>query len=134
MVCDAKQRNEKRRPCWHIFFSTCWLKMIARYCNYLKIVKTVSQHFHLCVCVCVCAVAQLCAHLCDPMDCSLADFSIRAIFQARVLEWVAISFSMRFSRPGDQTQVSCIAGRRFTLYTTSEADFFEFCIYCTNIY
>ena len=39
-------------------------------------------------------VAQSCPTPPDPMDCSLPDFSINGIFQARVLEWVAISFSM----------------------------------------
>ena len=34
-----------------------------------------------------------CVQLCDPMDCSLPGFSVHGIFQARVLEWVAISFS-----------------------------------------
>ena len=38
-------------------------------------------------------VAQLCPTLCNPMDCSLPDFSVHRIFQARVLEWVAFSFS-----------------------------------------
>ena len=38
-------------------------------------------------------VAQLCLTLCDPMDCSLPGSSIHGILQARVLEWVAISFS-----------------------------------------
>ena len=38
-------------------------------------------------------VAQSCPNLCDPMDCSLPGFSAHGIFQARVLEWVAISFS-----------------------------------------
>ena len=38
-------------------------------------------------------VAQLCLTICDPMDCSLPGFSVHGIFQARVLEWVAISFS-----------------------------------------
>ena len=38
-------------------------------------------------------VAQSCPTLCDPMDCSLPGFSIHGIFQARVLKWVAISFS-----------------------------------------
>ena len=38
-------------------------------------------------------VAQLCPTLCDPTDCSLPGFSIHRVFQARVLEWVAISFS-----------------------------------------
>ena len=38
-------------------------------------------------------VAQWCLTLCYPMDCSLPGFSVHGIFQARVLEWVAISFS-----------------------------------------
>ena len=50
------------------------------------------------------------------MDCSLPDSSIRGIFQARVLEWVAISSSRGSSQPRDWTQVSCIAGRRFTVW------------------
>ena len=40
-------------------------------------------------------VAQLCPTLCDPMDCSLPSSSIHGIFQARILEWVATSFSRR---------------------------------------
>ena len=38
-------------------------------------------------------VFQLCPTLCDPMDYSLPGFSVHGIFQARILEWVAISFS-----------------------------------------
>ena len=38
-------------------------------------------------------VAQSCPTLCDPMDCSLLGSSVHGIFQARVLEWVAIAFS-----------------------------------------
>ena len=56
-------------------------------------------------------VAQLCLTLCDPMDCSLLDSSVHGIFQARVLEWIAISFFRGSSRPSDQTRVSRIAGR-----------------------
>ena len=58
-------------------------------------------------------VAQLCLTLCDPMDCSLSGSSVHGILQARILEWVAISFSRGSSQPRDRTQVSCIAGRRF---------------------
>ena len=65
-------------------------------------------------------VAQSCPTLCDPMDCSLPHSSIHGIFQARVLEWVAISFSRGSFRPRDQTQVSCIVGRRFTVWATRE--------------
>ena len=66
-------------------------------------------------------VAQLCLTLCDPIDCSLPGSSIHGIFQTTVLEWVAISFSRRSSQPRDWTQVSCTAGRRFTVWATREA-------------
>ena len=59
-----------------------------------------------------CEVAQSCPTLCNPMDCSLPASAIHGIFQARVLEWVAISFSR------DQTRVSYIAGRCFTIWAT----------------
>ena len=60
-------------------------------------------------------VTQSCPTLCDPMDCSLPGSSVHRIFQARVLEWVAISFSRGSSQPRDRTQVSCTAGRCFTI-------------------
>ena len=59
-------------------------------------------------------VARSCPTLCDPLDCSLPGSSIHGIFQVRVLEWVAISFSRGPSRPRDRTQVSHIADRCFT--------------------
>ena len=65
-------------------------------------------------------VAQSCPTLCDPMDCSPPGSSVRGIFQARTLEWVAISFARRSSQPRDWTQVSRIAGRRFTFWATRE--------------
>ena len=63
-------------------------------------------------------VAQSCPTLCDLMDCSLPGSSVHGIFQARVLEWFAISSSRESSHPRDQTQVSCIVGRCFTIWTT----------------
>ena len=51
-------------------------------------------------------VAQSCPTLCDPMDCSLPVSSLQGILQARVLEWVAISFSRGSSGPRDRTWVS----------------------------
>ena len=62
-------------------------------------------------------VTQSCPTLCDPMDCSLSGSSVRGIFQARVLEWIAISFSRGSSQPRDWTRVSwvfCIG--RWILY------------------
>ena len=65
-------------------------------------------------------VAQSCLTLCDPMDCSLPGSSIHGIFQARVLKWVAISFSRGSSQPMDWTLVSRIASRHFTIWATRE--------------
>ena len=66
-------------------------------------------------------VTQSCLTLCDPMDCSLPGFSVHGILQARILEWVTISFSRGSSRPRDRTWVSCIGGRCFNLWATREA-------------
>ena len=53
-------------------------------------------------------VAQLCPTPCDPTD-----YTVHGFLQARILEWVAFSFSRGSSQPRDQTQVSRIAGRFF---------------------
>ena len=66
-------------------------------------------------------LAQSYPTLCSPMDCNLSGSSVHGIFQARVLEWVAISFSTGSSQPRDQTQVSCIAGSHFTIWAPREA-------------
>ena len=63
-------------------------------------------------------VTQLCPTLCDPMDCSLPGSSVHGIFQAIVLEWIAISFSRGSSQPRDRTQVSHIVDRCFTVWAT----------------
>ena len=54
-------------------------------------------------------VAQSCLILCDPMDCSPLGFSVHGIFQARILEWVAISFSRGFSQLRDPICVSFVS-------------------------
>ena len=56
-----------------------------------------------------------------PVDCGLPGSSSHGIFQARILEWVAISFSRGSSRPADWTWVSLIAGRLFTIWATRES-------------
>ena len=66
-------------------------------------------------------VAQSCLTLQDPMDCSLPGSSVHGIFHARILEWVAISFSRGTSWPRDWTPISHIVGRRFTFWATREA-------------
>ena len=67
-------------------------------------------------------VTQLCLTLGDPMNCSLPVSSVHGILQARILEWVATP------SPGDlpnlviRTQVSCIAGRFFTIWATTSLE------------
>ena len=61
-------------------------------------------------------VTQSCPTFCDPMDYSQPDSSIHGILQARILEWIAISFSRGSSRPRDRTLVSRIEGRCFNLW------------------
>ena len=65
-------------------------------------------------------VAQSCPTLCDHMNGSLPGSAIHGIFQARILEWAAISFSRGPSQPRDRTRVSCIADRHFTIWATRE--------------
>ena len=61
-------------------------------------------------------VTQSYVTLCNPMD-----YTVCRILQARILEWVAISFSRGFSQPREKTQVSWIADRFFTSWATWEA-------------
>ena len=65
---------------------------------------------------CVCSFTQSCLTLCHPMDCSPPGSSVHGIFQARILEWVAVSSSRGSSRPRDAScisLISCIASRSF---------------------
>ena len=75
----------------------------------------------LLVCCCCCLVAESSPTLFDPMDCSLPGSSVHGILQARILQWVAIPSSRGSSQPRDQTQVSCIAGRFFAIWATSQS-------------
>ena len=67
----------------------------------------------------VCSVPQLCLTLCSPMDCSLPDSSVHGIFRARILDWVAASFSRGSSQSRDQTLVACI-GRQMLYYLSHQ--------------
>ena len=67
---------------------------------------------------CRCLVSELCPTLCNLMDCSPPGSSVHGILQARILEWVAFSFSRGSSQPSDRTHVSCIG--RWIL----------FCLFC----
>ena len=86
--------------------------------NYVLITAVQQSDPIMCVCVCVCVcvlVTQLCPTLCDSIDYSPPDSSVHGILRARILKSIAIPFSGGSSRPRDQTQVSCIAGRFYLL-------------------
>ena len=81
----------------------------------------------VCVCVCVCVRARAHTHarmnalsclvLCDPMDCNLPGSSVHGISQARIQEWVAISFSRGSSQLRNRTQVTYVSGiAKWVLY------------------
>ena len=75
------------------------------------------KNYLLYVCV---LVTQLCLTLFDHMACSPPGSSVHGILQARILEWVAIPFSRESSQPKDQTWVSRMEGRFFTIWATME--------------
>ena len=86
-------------------------------CEYVSVSPTWLQILWWCVYV-SCSVRSA---LCDPIDCSLPSCFVHEILQVRILEWVAIFFSRQSSQSRDQTQVSCTAGRFFTIWATSGA-------------
>ena len=71
----------------------------------------------------ICSDAQLCPTLCNPTDCSPPGSSVQGLLQARILDWVAISFSRGSSLFRDQTWVSCIASGFFANWATRESLF-----------
>ena len=105
--------NTKSRNIVHTQSTCMWPQMNRRFS--ISLIPDYNSN------KCECSVAQSCPTLRDPRDCSLPGSSVHGVFQARVLEWVAISFSRGFSPPRDRTPVSCIAGRRFTVWATREA-------------
>ena len=84
---------------------------------------TSREYCNACVCTQSLSYVWL---FCGPMDCGPPGSSVHRILQARILEWVAISFSRGSSWPRGQTciscGVSCIAGRFFTAESPGEAD------------
>ena len=68
------------------------------------------------------SVTQVCPTLCNPMEYNPPGPSILGILQARILEWVASPFCRGSSQPRDWTQVSCIAGRFFTVWATRKSN------------
>ena len=78
-------------------------------------------------------MVQLYLALCNRMNCSPPGSSIHRIFQARILEWVTITFSRGSSLPRYRTRVSCAAGRLFTVWVTREALLFDWLLILFSI-
>ena len=86
----------------------------------------------MCVCCCCCCfIAKSCPTLWDAMACSSPGSTVHVISQARILEWVAISFSRGSSQPRDGTSIygiSCLAVGLFT--TEPSGKLMYLCIFC----
>ena len=91
------------------------------YAGIIKVYISVCVLLFLGICMYACSVTESCLTLCNPMDCSPPGSSVHGTFQARVLEWVAISFSRGSSQTRDWTCVSCTAGGLFTCWVIREA-------------
>ena len=104
-------------------WTTQWFNLFTDYTPFKVIIK--YWLYSLCYAVYSYSlkvlVAQSCLTLCDSMDCNLPGSSVLGILQARIVEWVAISFSRGSSQPRDQTRTSCIAGRYLIIWVTREA-------------
>ena len=66
-------------------------------------------------------VTQLCPTLCNPTDCSPPGFSANGIFQARILQWIAISFPGDLPDPGIKPAPPALAGRFFTIVPSGKS-------------
>ena len=97
--------------------------------------------------ICVCLVTQSCLTLCDPLDCSPPGSSVHGIFQAKMLEWVAISCSRGSCWPRGWTRIYCVSdtgrqildhlwhlGNPYIFYTLSfKLNLLETSIFCHNM-
>ena len=100
LVCLIKMKKHLQRVCYQLnTVHTLW------------VVKITTDILNTCYC---CSVSKSCRTLCEPMNCRLQGSSANRLYQARILEWVAIYHSR------DQTCISCIA-RAFFSWDTKEA-------------
>ena len=100
----------EKRVWWGFHFAKIWGTLIEYFGINTYIMAEINCYVpRVCVCVCVCVCCtQSCLTLCDPVAYSPPDSSIHRILQARMLEWVAISYSRGSSPPRDRTCISCV--------------------------
>ena len=103
------------------------------YINYTTSYWKIDTHMYIYMCMySLFEHAQSCPTLCNPMDCSPRGSSVHGLFQARKLEWAAISSSNGSSRSRDRTCISCISsieGRFLATWATWGAPCVYVCVY-----
>ena len=97
-----------------IFFILFFILSLNNFFSFFRDFRMIQSHNSKILIIyttymCVWLVTQSCLTLCDPMDYSLPGSSIHGILQARILEWVTISFSKESSQPRDWTYVFCVS-------------------------
>ena len=92
---------------------------ITKYVCFLCHLPATAHRHRLCVPVCL--VTQSCPTVWDPVDCNPPGSSFHGILQARILEWVAISFSRGSSWPRDRTWISLFSWQILYHWATWEA-------------
>ena len=110
--------NSVLHLCWGVYYnlSHCLVSLKPGVpCDSLFHSKNIvwKTPWYYCICKYLVLVAKSCLTLCDPMDCSPSGFSVHGMSRARILEWVAISFSRGSSWPGDWIHI-CIG--RWTFF------------------
>ena len=90
-----------------------WINCNVCVYTFIHIQTHIHKKWDIPAAACCCLIAKPCLTLCDPMDSSPPGSSVHGILQARILEWVTISFSRGSSWPREQTHI-CSAGRFFT--------------------
>ena len=99
--CSLLQRSSQPRD---------WTQISHIAGGFITIWATMEAWFQTILCyIYVCVHAQLCPTLWSPTDCSLPGTSVHRIFQAKILEWVVISFSKGSFWPKDWTCISCVS-------------------------
>ena len=99
----------KRKRRFHVYIFNTLLYWISEWVSYIQHNALEVVSWYICSISVVCLVTKSYLALCNPMDCSPPGSSVHEIFQARILEWSAISYSRGSSQPRERTQISCIS-------------------------
>ena len=115
ILCKDVQHVDNSFPVENTF-STTFSKLLFLLMHFIPQKKNQHGQYYCCF------VAKLCPALLPRLNCSPPGSSVHGIIQAKILQWVAISFSRGPSWPRDQTHVSCIGRWTLYYYATREAN------------